>query len=162
MVNFVGIINEYINPKCREESTLKSISLSVSQLPFEPGTKECCPLLLRPPCWTVCAAPSQCLVCTVAVMATIHQETGRTRIEPKKWRQIGHENDHVSRHILSVMTTLSVEIDNKAVRGYERIITLFRHVNVSGAQAPVWGCGLVNKITYHQIGLRDHFAINVV
>jgi hypothetical protein len=70
-------------------------------------------------------------------VATIHQETGRTRMEPKKRRQNGYEDNHVSRHILSVMTTLSVEINHKAVRGYDRVITSFRYVNVSGAQAPV-------------------------
>jgi len=70
-----------------------------------------------------------------------------------KRRQNGYDDNHVSRHILSVMTTLSVEIHHKAVRGHARVITLFRRVNVSGAQVTVWRCGLVSKIAYHETAL---------
>jgi hypothetical protein len=33
-----------------------------------------------------------------------------------------------------MMTTLSIEINQKAVRGHERAMTLFRRDNVSGAR----------------------------
>ena len=128
---------------------------------------ECCPLILGNSL-CCCVARSQCLFCTVAAAATRSFKREEEHVSTwMKRRQNGYEDNHVSGHSLSVMTTLSVEIHRKAVGGHDRVITSLRSVNVSGVQASVWRCGLVSKIAYREIGLmiarwRDRFATSVV